>query len=379
MIRRLLLIALVATTALPALVPAGTQDIQEIKSGVVRIVNPELNAQGTGFVVSITHDQSRIFIVTAAHVVKDAGYCDVYLPSDMIVAVRGKVIKTEEGETNGLALLVVVGNKQQFSDLTALEIGDAQELKGSENVQVFGFPGGTAICTVTVGNIARHDGRFLVVSGNIWEGNSGGPVVFNGKVVGLITAINKLALAEQGESIRQYVLGSGLTLPATQIAQSPEAKPTPVPVDKFCQALSRLVDAASDDFYGIIDPEDDEFDSIIKLPDAVRKGTVFPKSIVRYTMAESKKKSVVEKNFYRLIFKIRNCFKRQWEERERTKTKEGTYSGQDIVPDNAEGHRYYYFRAPAKNLLVVLTYNLKTKSIYSLSLAVDKDTSLWPN
>jgi Trypsin-like peptidase domain len=348
MIRCLLLIALMATTALPAL----TQDIQEIKSGIVRIVNPGLKAQGTGFVVSITHDQSRIYIVTAAHVVKDAEYCDVYLPSDRTVAVKGKVTEPEEGETKGLALLEVVGDKQQFSDLTALEIGEALGLKGSESVQVFGFPEGTTICTVTTGNIARNEGRSLVVSGNIREGNSGGPVVFNGRVVGLVTDIRSFAYAEQGESIRQYVRGLGIALPAKPAASSPERKatpnPTPVPSDEFCQAVTNVVLAGVQGFIDIVgEPghSDGQYRATISVPEAKQVGFVIPRDEVYYLMAVSKLRSEVESAYYKLISKLRRCLK-AWEQSETTDS----------------GYRTYYLKSSDKMPIVEAQYNLNTSS-----------------
>ena len=318
MIRYHILIALLVTIALlSAPESARTQDIQAIKSGVVRIVNPELKAQGTGFIVRISPDQSRVSIITASHVVKEAEYCDVYFLGERNVALKGKVTEPEEDETKGLALLEVVGKKGQFSDVEALEIGESLNFKGGEKVEVFGFPEGALSCTVVPGGIARFEKRTLVISGDVLEGNSGGPVVYNGKVVGLITAIRKLAYAEQGESIRQYLLGLGISVSIKRPASSPQPKATPVPADEFCKAVHTLVDAALTGFYDIIEGAGSggQFRATIIVPGSKQTGYIRPRDQVYYLMASSVKNEEVESEYYKLVSKLRKCFA-DWEKKE---------------------------------------------------------------
>jgi hypothetical protein len=55
---------------------------------------------------------------------------------------------------------------------------------------VIGFPRTPAVpWAVTPGVVTGQDGEYLVFSGAAAEGNSGGPVLFNGKVIGVVTEV----------------------------------------------------------------------------------------------------------------------------------------------------------------------------------------------
>lgn len=182
------------------------QELQDLKPGVVRIYNTKLNEQGTGFIIKIQKDKA--YIVSAAHVVEGSEFHQVYLFNRQDEPIRGQVIDKEAGNSQGLALLVIIGDENMFSGLMTLQLEHASQLKGGENVQIIGFPSGTFIWTITSGNVARIEGRNIVFSGSIQGGNSGGPVLFNGKVVGLVLDVNQsFAYAAQAESIAQYANG----------------------------------------------------------------------------------------------------------------------------------------------------------------------------
>lgn len=203
MSRVLLLIFIFSSQTLYLLVVA--QDFDTLKGSVVRIENKR-NVVGTGFVIKI--DGGNLYIVTAAHVVKGDQHPDVYLFSQPHNALSATVLDREEDDTKGLALLLLKIPAQSFSGVTALKLVNTAELGNGESVRVIGFPDGTSFWTVETGNIKRLQGRDLILSGVIREGESGGPVIFNQEVIGLVTDIGQGgANATRAEIIIPYVNG----------------------------------------------------------------------------------------------------------------------------------------------------------------------------
>jgi tetratricopeptide (TPR) repeat protein len=178
----LLIFLVICTSAEPPNVNA--QDVSTLKSAVVRISNSHLKAQGTGFIVYIDANQGQAFLITASHVVEGVENPDIYLPT-RVDPLKGRIVN-QEVENDGLALIAISGNSELFSGLTEFRFGNSTQLVGGEPGHVIGFPGGTLIATVTSATIARREGRIIVFSGNINAGNSGGPLILNGKVVGLV-------------------------------------------------------------------------------------------------------------------------------------------------------------------------------------------------
>ena len=230
-LRYLTLVSLLSFSGILAPNSLHAQDIEAIKSGVVRIRNTKhTDEQGTGFIVKIERDQ--VYIVTAAHIVRGDSTPDIYLFNRQNTSIKAEVLDREEDDLKGLALLLVRGDERVFSGLTALALGPASSLKGGEVAQVIGFPGGTALWTVTGGSIARLEGRNVLFSGAIEGGNSGGPVLFNGRVVGLVTDTSQsFAYAAQAESVAQYA--NGLVQDLTTIKEFPGPTGEPNPTDKY--------------------------------------------------------------------------------------------------------------------------------------------------
>nr|CAX68967.1 periplasmic serine endoprotease of the DegP/Htr family [uncultured bacterium] len=138
---------------------------------------------GTGFIISGNR------ILTNAHVVNDATFIQVRKESD-----PKKYIATIEalGEDCDLAILKVSDNGF-FTGVNALEFGDLPYLEDA--VSVIGYPIGGNKISITQGVISRIEltsyassGRTLLgvqLDAAINLGNSGGPVIKDGKVVGV--------------------------------------------------------------------------------------------------------------------------------------------------------------------------------------------------
>lgn len=143
----------------------------------------ETEGIGTGFLIEGNK------IITNAHVVKNHAVLKIRKSNE---TKRYKAVVEHVGEDCDLAILSVK-DPEFFQGLEPLKLGDPQKLKTP--VDVYGFPiGGTEI-TVTSGVISRiqmagyvHSGVELLtyqIDAAMNPGNSGGPVIANGKVIGV--------------------------------------------------------------------------------------------------------------------------------------------------------------------------------------------------
>lgn len=167
-------------------------DIDMLKKGVVKITAQFPNRQkvGTGFVAG--QGKKHVFIVTASHVIEG----EAEVPQSIAVTffshqeepLVAEVINKEGGDPRGLALLKVGGDLPD--DVQILEWDTQSQFHGGEEVRVIGFPqvGGNP-WAVTRGTLSGFDGPILKFSGAVEEGNSGGPLLYRGKVIGVIVEI----------------------------------------------------------------------------------------------------------------------------------------------------------------------------------------------
>ncbi|MDH3503538.1 MAG: trypsin-like peptidase domain-containing protein [Nitrospirota bacterium] len=167
-------------------------DIGTLKKGVVKITAQFANRQkiGTGFVAG--QGKKHVFIVTASHVIEGEAEVpqsiNVTFFSHQEEPLVAEVINKEGGDPRGLALLKVGGDLPD--DVQILEWDTQSQLHGGEEVRVIGFPqvGGNP-WAVTRGTLSGFDGPILKFSGAVEEGNSGGPLLYQGKVIGVIVEI----------------------------------------------------------------------------------------------------------------------------------------------------------------------------------------------
>lgn len=167
---------------------AAAQEMDKLKSSVVRIHNPASDETGTGFIVKI--DKTLLYIVTASHVVQRQEHPEILLFNRQhLPPLRATVINRETNSNSGLALLTLLAvDKTTFDGLTAIDFATSKQLRGGDDVTVIGFPDGTEMWTVSKGNVSRQEGNILVFSGPIRPGYSGAPVILsNGQVIGLVT------------------------------------------------------------------------------------------------------------------------------------------------------------------------------------------------
>jgi len=172
--------------------PLRAQDISQAKQGVVSIraqAEGQLPRIGTGFVVLLT--KRRAYIVTAAHVIKGDSSPQVTFSPQPDSALNAQVLGEESalgdeshGET-GLAVLLVEGNIP--SGTRMLDLDTNAKIGGGEAITVIGFP--RVLSTpwaVTRGTVTGLKGDFIILQLPVEEGTSGGPVLMNETVVGVV-------------------------------------------------------------------------------------------------------------------------------------------------------------------------------------------------
>ncbi|MFY4727483.1 SUMF1/EgtB/PvdO family nonheme iron enzyme [Nitrospira sp. BLG_2] len=179
-----MLLVLVSSSPLQA----ESNEHDALKTGVVQITARVDGREriGTGIIVALRNDAA--YIVTASHVVegdpqpKVAFFIDSHRSFD--ASTRG----LDSQNPKGLASLIVRGTLP--AGVRALGIEAARRVKDGDAVTIIGFHQVVGVpWLVTDGKIAGRKGADLVFTGTADVGNSGGPLMLNGKVVGVVTSV----------------------------------------------------------------------------------------------------------------------------------------------------------------------------------------------
>ncbi|GJL66310.1 MAG: hypothetical protein NPIRA05_12810 [Nitrospirales bacterium] len=160
-------------------------EIEEFKKGVVKItaqVNGQPNV-GTGFIVRL--DEDAAYIVTAAHVISGDSKPQVWFFPHPHQAFASQVLGIDGTNENGLATLRVSDTLPD--GLVALPLDQTTQASGGETITFIGFPPNLAPWTVSTGSISGRKGPHLMFQALVEEGHSGGPLLLDGKVIGVVT------------------------------------------------------------------------------------------------------------------------------------------------------------------------------------------------
>ena len=196
----------------------------DYRLAVVRIIakgQQGAEKQGTGFIVQISKEW--IYIITASHVVLGDQHPQIEFPKpgEPPVEVSGTTVKPENENRHGLALI-----RTQFTNglppkLAALSLAENSDVQDLDSILVVGYPQAAQTLLQTKGYVAGKEGQLLLIQPPLGEGNSGGPVGRNGRIICLVTATAEThAYCTRVEAIRQYLDGVGLALPKLQASSS---------------------------------------------------------------------------------------------------------------------------------------------------------------
>ncbi len=231
-------------------------------SGVAKVsVKSELDRKpGTGFVVALRGGNA--YLITSAHVVEGDASPQIEFVVDSDRTYRATVRGLEAGEERGLALLVVGGPPAGAAAITVS--GDGPPARQSK-VDVAGFPVPFSTFSVVDTTVASRRGRDIMLSRETGEGFSGGPVLLNGAVVGVIfgrePGFGKMVGAV---SIRDYLAGHQISVDASAVVVEPPKPPSgPRPGEERTNPLDGLtyVRIPPDTFTMGCSPDDKECDT----------------------------------------------------------------------------------------------------------------------
>jgi len=208
MARSIVLVFTLIIGVVPQLTSA--QEDASLRSGVVKVMSIHEGTRrvGTGFVVKT--EGSNVFIVTAAHVIEGDPTPKIELFTQQNMTVNAAVLKQDL--RYDLALLKVESRQRPM----VLELESSPMPRVGDEVITIGFPRSGGAWLLSRADLSGRDGADLVLSGGaIDEGNSGGPVIKGGKVVGVVHAVQgKFAKAMPVSVVTGMLEGWGLTLTA---------------------------------------------------------------------------------------------------------------------------------------------------------------------
>ncbi len=217
--------ALTLLLLLPAV--ASAQEIDQARSALVRISGERggTPVQGSGFVVAIERDKATV--VTAAHVVEGVERLTVSFAAESseIFPAAGPV-RMDAGSRHGLAVFQVRGVPQ---GVTALGFDTANRPALGTALFLWGYPQRALTPRTTQRVLGDRSGPLLLIDQDVGEGFSGGPVLLNGRVAGVVTDTDdQTTYAVTAVIAREVLDGWGVRLGGAS-AQRADAPGTPPP------------------------------------------------------------------------------------------------------------------------------------------------------
>ncbi len=190
------LVSLIAIVGFMIPSGASAQDLAALRLALAKVT---ATREGTAFVVWT--DGKTAYLITAAHVIEG---------EDVQVAFFSDLDRRLQATTLGLDTandFAVLRVDDPPPGVTALSFELSREPRVGETVNLIGFPRRSRDALVRRGVLSGHRGSSLVVDVGVGEGDSGGPLIQNSKVVGVVT---------QEENPLAYGVPSAIVLLALQ-------------------------------------------------------------------------------------------------------------------------------------------------------------------
>ena len=166
-----------------------TNLINSIKNNIIKIESTNLNydfidpyktpeqnsSVGTGFFIL---EKESGYILTCCHVVRNSINIQITIPSKGKNKYNAEIICVSEDYD--LALL-----KTEYKNNNYLEFFDSDNLEQGDSLSALGYPLGQERLKISNGILSGYEKYFLQTDAAINEGNSGGPLIKENKVVGI--------------------------------------------------------------------------------------------------------------------------------------------------------------------------------------------------
>lgn len=185
---------------------AVAQVTPSLQAGVVRIsAQGWVPKKGSGFIVRL--EPRRAYILTAAHVVKGDPQPRIEFLTRRGKLFKARVLTQEEGDS-GLALLLV--DEEIPAGLTALSLTPSRSFALGTVFDVIGIPIDVGNWTQIRGSVASFHGRQIIFQAAVGAGISGGPLLREGKVIGMVTQTGIFGRAVPAASLGIFLENSGV-------------------------------------------------------------------------------------------------------------------------------------------------------------------------
>jgi len=144
--------------------------------------------RGSGFIVSLDRERSIAYVLTSSHVIEGARFEATFAADLSQSSVPTEVIGLEAENRNGLAVFRV--RSAVPPGAISLDIAGRNDLgpQPAQNLTLVGYPNASATPLVRTRTFSGQSGALYLVDLGVGEGSSGGPVLLDRKVVGLVTA-----------------------------------------------------------------------------------------------------------------------------------------------------------------------------------------------
>jgi formylglycine-generating enzyme required for sulfatase activity len=203
-VARLALIPRVLLTAL-ALGLLGPNALGAAEDSVVRIQATVAGKPhfGSGFVVRV--DGAAAYVATAAHVVEGDPAPRVFFRSQPYSPVPASSVRLEGGDPDGFAMLRLDSGIPSGIQALAMAGGGGSDLGARTPVEAVGIPVDIGNWAVLPGRVISWKNRKILFSGDVDAGNSGGPLLAGGAVVGMVMRATRFGEAVPAFSLRIFL------------------------------------------------------------------------------------------------------------------------------------------------------------------------------
>lgn len=205
------------------------QTIQPSLRAMVQIVatRGDDTLRGSGFIVALDRQRGIATVLTSSHVVSGAKVQVRYAADPVAPSAPAEILNVDSDNPNSLAVILVRGSVPPTATALALAAaGTPRPEEGRSRLVLIGYPSMSSSPLVTTVNFSGQQGLLYVVDRGVEEGSSGGPVLADDKVIGVVSSTTaQRTFFVPLQTIRTFLEGSNVSIaPTTSTAVS---GPTP--------------------------------------------------------------------------------------------------------------------------------------------------------